>query len=68
MDCNHGVGEWCHPGDDGNQRWIIMFEDSDVAAAIYFNEHDARIAFCNAEGRGWNCHLFSSVKRNRRKL
>ena len=63
IECSNGVGEWCHPGDDGKQRWIIMYEDAEVAAAIYFDEDEARTAFSRAELAGWNCHLFTSVKR-----
>ena len=67
IECNHGVGEWCHPGDDGRQRWILMFEDYDRGMAIYYDETNARTAFNDAELRGWNCHLLSSVKRHRRE-
>ena len=64
-ECSNGVGEWCHPGDDRKQRWIIMFEDLGDTA-IYFDEGEARTAFSRAELAGWNCHLFTSVKRRTR--
>lgn len=58
-----GSGEWCHPGDDNRQRWLLIFEDKDKGMNIYDTEQEAREAFYKAETLGWNCHLFSSVRR-----
>lgn len=57
-----GVGDWCHPGDDQRQRWILMFEDQDKGLCVYYNEDEAFEAFQKAE-MNWNCHLFTSVPR-----
>jgi len=59
----YGVGDWCHPGDDPQQRWVIVFEDNDVPMSIYYDEQEAITAFRRAECMGWNCHLFTSVPR-----
>lgn len=55
--------EWCHPRDHDKQTWILIFEDQDRASAVYHNEAEARAAFASAEDRGWNCNLFTSVRR-----
>ena len=57
-----GIGDWCHPGDDQRQRWILMFEDYDKGYAVYYDEDEAFEAFQRAE-LNWNCHLMTSVPR-----
>ncbi len=55
-----GVGEWCAPGPETEQKqkWLLMFEDKDMAFSVFDDEQEARIAFASAECGGWNCHLF----------
>ena len=59
----HGVGGYCHPVDDQRQRWMLIYEDHDAPNGIYYDEQEAWTAFERAEGRGWNCHLLTSVPR-----
>ena len=56
--------EWCHPGDDDKQRWVLMFEDDDRGMSIYFDKDEAHDAFKRADFMGWNCHLLTSVRRD----
>jgi hypothetical protein len=62
-----GIGRYCHPADPhgkpGPRRWIIMFEDSQKADALYFDESAAFDAFARVEAGGWNAHLFVSAER-----
>ncbi|WP_164466845.1 hypothetical protein [Burkholderia gladioli] len=60
---NTGVGTYCNPGDRREPRWLLQFEDADRGASIYESEHEARTAFAHAEGRGYNCYLFSPTLR-----
>lgn len=54
---------WCHPGANPKQQWVLMFDDADRVSSIYENQEDALEAFNRAETMGWNCHLFTSVRR-----
>lgn len=58
--------ELCHPGDAQQKRWLLMFDDRDREAdtTTFNDELDAYRVFNNAEGRGWNCHLFVSAPRD----
>ena len=60
-----GVGEWCAPGpaDEQTQKWLLMFEDKDMAFSVFNDEQEARNAFASAECGGWNCHLFALAPR-----
>lgn len=58
-----GVGEFCQPGDRREPRWIIMYDDADRTHSVFENEEDAREAFANSEGMGWNCWLFGPTPR-----
>ncbi|WP_181279484.1 hypothetical protein [Burkholderia gladioli] len=60
---NTGVGTYCNPGDRREPRWLLQFEDADRGVSIYESESDARKAFAHAEGRGYNCYLFSPTLR-----
>lgn len=60
-----GVGEWCAPGPAAGQRraWLLRFADADRGDCVYYDEQEARRAFAQAEGRGWNCYLFEYARR-----
>lgn len=60
-----GVGEWCAPGPAAEQRqtWLLRFADTDRSDCVYYDEQEARRAFAQAEGRGWNCYLFEYARR-----
>ncbi|CAB3729243.1 hypothetical protein [Achromobacter piechaudii] len=60
-----GVGEWCAPGPAADQRraWLLRFADTDRGDCVYYDEQEARRAFAQAEGRGWNCYLFEYAAR-----
>ncbi|WP_334166287.1 NUMOD4 motif-containing HNH endonuclease [Achromobacter mucicolens] len=60
-----GVGEWCAPGPAAEQRqtWLLRFADTDRDDCVYYDEQEARRAFAQAEGRGWNCYLFEYARR-----
>jgi len=58
--------DWCHPADEDQQQWLLMFEDEEMGLAEYDNEDEARKAFAEAEAN-WNCHLFVSVARDSTK-
>lgn len=60
-----GVGEWCAPGPAAEQRrtWMLRFADTERGDCIYYDEQEARRAFAQAEGRGWNCYLFEFARR-----
>jgi len=60
-----GVGEWCAPGPAADQRpaWLLRFADTDRGDCVYYDEQEARRAFAQAEGRGWNCYLFEFARR-----
>ncbi|EMR4171975.1 hypothetical protein R2537_007004 [Pseudomonas aeruginosa] len=60
-----GVGEWCAPGPATEQRraWLLRFADTDRGDCVYYDEQEARRAFAQAEGRGWNCYLFEYARR-----
>lgn len=60
-----GVGEWCAPGPAAEQRqtWLLRFADTDRPDCVYYDEMEARRAFAQAEGRGWNCYLFEYARR-----
>jgi hypothetical protein len=60
-----GVGKWCAPGPSDQQirKWLLMFDDADMRSSIYDDEKEARNAFKNAEGKGYNCHLFMHAPR-----
>lgn len=60
---NTGVGIFCQPGDRREPRWLLKFEDADRGVSIYESEREAREAFAHAEGRGYNCYLFSPTPR-----
>ncbi|WP_431018199.1 hypothetical protein [Burkholderia gladioli] len=60
---NTGVGIFCQPGDRPAPRWLLKFEDADRGVSIYESEREAREAFAHAEGRGYNCYLFSPTPR-----
>ena len=60
-----GVGEWCAPGPAAEQRqtWLLRFADTERGDCVYYDEQEARRAFAQAEGRGWNCYLFEFARR-----
>jgi hypothetical protein len=58
-----GVGEFCQPGDRREPRWMVMYDDVDRGHSVFDNEQDAREAFANSEGMGWNCWLFGPTPR-----
>jgi hypothetical protein len=60
-----GVGEWCAPGPAAEQRqaWLLRFADADRGDCVYYDEQEARRAFAQSEGRGWNCYLFEYARR-----
>lgn len=60
-----GVGEWCAPGPAAEQRqaWWLRFADTDRGDCVYYDEQEARRAFAQTEGRGWNCYLFEYARR-----
>lgn len=62
-----GVGYWCAPGPVSEQQrtYVLRFEDADRGEAHFHDEDEAYNAFAAAEGRGWNCHLFAQMPRNR---
>lgn len=60
-----GVGEWCAPGPAAEQRqaWLLRFADAERGDCVYYDEQEARRAFAQSEGRGWNCYLFEYARR-----
>jgi hypothetical protein len=62
--------EWCAPGDDQRDVWLVRFNDADMREALYTGpdaERDARAKWgmmCGPSGT-WNGYLFRLAKRSR---
>lgn len=58
---------WCQPMDNGEhtaRRFIVRFDDADMADAVFENEQEAREYWTKAN-QNWNCYLFGALPQAR---